>query len=181
MIKMVYLFLADGFEIVEAMAPLDMLRRAGAHVQTVGLFGKKVRCSKNVEVTADIGMDEVNMDDCEMIILPGGLPGAEHLRDSEEIGEIIDTAERNGCFIAAICAAPMVIGRRGVLRGKRATCFPGYEDELLGAECTGEGVVRDGRVITAKGAGRSIEFGLALVDALYGKAIADVIKSKIQC
>lgn len=178
---MVYLFLADGFEIVEAMAPLDMLRRAGVDVQTVGLFGKNVVCSKNVEVKADITMDQVNMEDCEMIILPGGLPGAEHLRDSEEIGEIIDYAESNSLFIAAICAAPMVIGRRGVLRGKRATCFPGYENELLGADCTGEGVVRDGKVITGKGAGRSIEFGLALVEALRGKAKADEIKAKIQC
>ncbi len=178
---MVYLFLADGFEIVEAMAPLDMLRRAGADVKTVGLFGKAVKCSKNVELKADITIDEVDMNRCEMIILPGGLPGAENLRDSDEIGEIIDAAESNGIFIAAICAAPMVIGRRGVLRGKRATCFPGYEDELLGAECTGEGVVRDGKVITAKGAGRSIEFGLALVEALYGSAKAQEIKAKIQC
>lgn len=178
---MVYLFLADGFEIVEAMAPLDMLRRAGAQVRTVGLFGKKVKCSKNVEVTADITMDEVDMKNCEMIILPGGLPGAEHLRDSDEIGEIIDCAESSGIFIAAICAAPMVIGQRGVLRGKKATCFPGYESELLGAEYTGAGVVRDGRVITAKGAGRSIEFGLALVAALYGNEKADEIKAKIQC
>lgn len=178
---MVYLFLADGFEIIEAMAPLDMLRRAGAEVQTVGLFGKTVKCSKNVELKADITIDEVNMENCEMIILPGGLPGAEHLRDSEEIAEIVDYAESNSLFIAAICAAPMVIGQRGVLRGKRATCFPGYEDELLGATCTGEGVVRDGKVITAKGAGRSIEFGLALVEALFGKNKAEEIKGKIQC
>ena len=178
---MIYLFLADGFEIVEAMAPLDMLRRAGAEVKTVGLFGQQVKCSKGVELKADITIDEVDMDGCEMIILPGGLPGAEHLRDSEEIAEIIDCAERSSIFIAAICAAPMVIGRRGVLRGKKATCFPGYEDELLGADYTGEGVVRDGKVITAKGAGRSIEFGLALVEALYGRAKADEIKGKIQC
>ncbi|MGN1098517.1 MAG: DJ-1 family glyoxalase III [Clostridia bacterium] len=178
---MVYLFLADGFEIVEAMAPLDMLRRAKVDVKTVGLFSRTVTCSKGVELKADLSMDEVDMKNCEMIILPGGLPGAEHLRDSEEIGEIVDYAEASGLYIAAICAAPMVIGRRGVLRGKKATCFPGYEDELLGAECTGEGVVRDGKVITAKGAGRSVEFGLALVEALCGREKAAEIKEKIQC
>lgn len=181
MIKMVYLFLADGFEIVEAMAPLDILRRGGVEVVTVGVTGKTVVCSKGVEVKADITVDEVDMNGCEMIILPGGLPGATNLRDSDEVGDLIDEAEANGIYMAAICAAPMVLGLRGVLRGKRATCFPGYEKDLLGAECTGEGVVSDGRVITGKGAGRSIEFGLALLAALKGTAAAEAVAAKMQC
>ena len=178
---MVYLFLADGFEIVEAMAPLDILLRGGVDVKTVGVMGKTVTCSKGVELKADITIDEVDMDGCEMIVLPGGLPGATNLRDSDEVGEIIDQAEANGIYMAAICAAPMVLGLRGVVRGKKATCFPGYEEDLLGAECTGEGVVTDGRVITGKGAGRSIEFGLALLTALKGKAVAEEVAAKMQC
>ncbi len=178
---MVYLFLADGFEIIEAMAPLDILRRGGVEVKTVGVTGKRVSCSKGVEVTADITIDEASMDGCEMLVLPGGLPGAENLAASEALSDMIDEAESAGVRMAAICAAPMVLGLKGALRGKKATCFPGYENKLLGAECTGEGVVTDGRVITAKGAGRSIEFGLALLAALKGRAAADAVAAKMQC
>lgn len=178
---MVYLFLADGFEIIEAMAPLDILRRGGVEVKTVGVTGKKVKCSKGVEVVCDITVDEAPMEGCEMLVLPGGLPGAENLRDSEAVSDMIDEAERAGIRMAAICAAPMVLGLKGALRGKRATCFPGYEKDLLGAECTGAGVEVDGRVITAKGAGRSVEFGLALLAALRGRAAADDVAAKMQC
>lgn len=180
---MVYLFLADGFEIVEAMAPLDVLRRGGVDVQTVGLFGKTVVCSKGVELRADITIGEVNMEECEMIILPGGLPGAEHLRDSEEISDIIDYAEAHGIYMAAICAAPMVLGLKGVLRGKKAVCYPGYENDLLGAEVMDReyGVAADGRVITGRGAGVSIEFGLALLGALKGSDCAQTVAEKMQC
>ncbi len=181
---MVYLFLADGFEIVEAMAPLDILRRGGVEVKTVGLFGKNVKCSKGVELKADITIDEVNMESCEMIVLPGGLPGAAHLRDSDAVSEIVDFAEANGIYMAAICAAPMVLGLRGVLRGKKAVCYPGYEKDLLGAECmdsSSYGVVTDGRVITARGAGVSIEFGLALLTALRGVDAANSVAEKMQC
>lgn len=178
---MVYLFLADGFEIIEAMAPLDVLRRGGVEVKTVGVTGKTVTCSKGVELKADITIDEVDMDGCEMIILPGGLPGATNLRDSEQLSDIIDCAEANGLYMAAICAAPMVLGLKGVLRGKRATCYPGYENDLLGADCTGEAVAADGRVITGRGAGVSVDFGLALLAALKGKAAADSVAEKMQC
>ncbi len=178
---MVYLFLADGFEIVEAMAPLDILRRGGVEVQTVGLFGKTVTCSKGVELKADITIDEIDMTKCEMIILPGGLPGAEHLKNSKKIGEIISYAMDNGLYMAAICAAPMVLGLNGALRGKKATCFPGYENDLLGAEYTGEGVTADGLVITGRGAGQSVKFGLALLAALKGEAAADTVAAKMQC
>ncbi len=180
---MVYLFLADGFEIIEALAPVDVLRRGGVDVQTVGLFGKTVTCSKGVTVTADITIDQVNMENCEMIVLPGGLPGAEHLRDSAEISDIIDYAEANGIYMAAICAAPMVLGLKGVLRGKKAVCYPGYEDQLLGADIMGEdyGVATDGRVITGRGAGVSIDFGLALLGALKGYDKAAQVAAKMQC
>lgn len=181
---MVYLFLADGFEIVEAMAPLDILRRGGVEVKTVGVLGKNVVCSKGVEVKADITIDQVDMKGCEMIILPGGLPGAEYLRDSEKIEEIIDYAEANGIYMAAICAAPMVLGLRGVLRGKKAVCYPGYEKELQGAQVMDSGrygVVTDGRVITGRGAGVSIDFGLALLTALKGRKAAEAVAGKMQC
>ncbi len=179
---MVYLFLADGFEIMEAMAPLDILRRGKVEVKTVGLFGKTVTCSKGVEVKADITIDQVEMDKCEMIVLPGGIPGATNLRDSDEINDIIDYAEAHGIYMAAICAAPMVLGLKGVLRGKKAVCYPGYENDLLGAECMDPeyGVVTDGRVITSRGAGASIEFGLALLTALKGVEAADSVAEKMQ-
>ncbi len=180
---MVYIFLADGFEIIEAMAPLDVLGRGGADVRTVGLNGKTVKSSKGVTVEADMSIDEIDMDKCEMIVLPGGLPGAENLLGSEAVSAAIDYAEANGLYMGAICAAPMVLGLKGVLRGTRAVCFPGYENDLLGAEVMGEGhyVVTDGRIITAKGAGASIEFGLALLGALKGYDVSGSVAEKMQC
>lgn len=178
---MVYLFLAEGFEITEAMAPLDMMRRAKIDVRTVGVMGKNVTASCGVKVEADLEIDEIDMKDCEMVVLPGGMPGSENLRDSEQVSKAVDYAAENGLYMCAICAAPMVLGLKGLLNGKKATCFPGFEDKLIGAEYTGDGVTADGKVITAKGAGRSVEFGLAIVEALRGKDTAMDVKSKIQC
>ena len=159
---MIYVFLADGFEETEAIAPIDMLRRAKKEVVTVGVTGKIVTSSHGVPVTADITQDEIQLNDhLEMIVLPGGMPGTLN----EEA--ITYCAEQNR-YLTAICAAPSILGHRGLLNGKHAVCYPGFESALTGAEVGTEGVVQDGNIITARGAGVAIDFGLALVAALCG-------------
>ncbi len=177
---MVYMFLANGFEEVEALCPLDLLRRAGVDVTTVGVGGESVVGAHGIVVGAD--MPEIMYRDSapEMIILPGGMPGAENLDNSRIVDSAIRAASKNGGYLAAICAAPMILGKRGILSGKRAVCFPGFEEHLEGAQIEQvKTVVRDGSVITAKGMGAAFEFGLALVETLKGKDIADRIKASV--
>jgi 4-methyl-5(b-hydroxyethyl)-thiazole monophosphate biosynthesis len=176
---MVYMFLADGFETVEALCPLDLLRRAGIAVRTVAAAGsgKTVTSSHGVKVEADILPDEIG-GEIEMVILPGG-PGAEVLDRSEAVEKTLEKAYASGAFLCAICAAPMILGKKGYLKGKKAVCFPGYEEYLEGAEHTNAGVVRDGAIITGRAMGSSADFGLELITALRGKEISDEIKSKI--
>ena len=169
---MIYVFLADGFEEIEALAPVDLLRRAGFEVRTVGVTGKTVCGSHKINVEADILPPE-NYDDAELVILPGGKVGTMNLKASAEVQKAIKYCTENGIRLAAICAAPSVFGEAGVLSGKRATCFPGFEDKLLGAIVCEEGVVTDGLVTTAKSAGHSVEFGLELV-----RLLSDVSKSE---
>ncbi len=177
---MVYLFLADGFEEIEALTPVDMLRRAGIDVCTVSLNETfSVKGTHGISVTADALIKDVKPDNVEMVVLPGGLPGADNLRECSKVTEFIDVAERNGAYIAAICAAPRIIGEKGLLKGKKATCYPGFEKYLLGAECIDDGCVRDGNIITAKGMGKSCEFSLCLIEVLQGKETAHRIKSSI--
>ena len=177
---MVYMFLANGFEEIEALCPLDLLRRAGIEVTTVGVGAETLCGSHGIKVMAD--MPEIMYrDSCpEMIILPGGMPGAENLDNSRIVDTAIRTASKNGGYLAAICAAPMVLGKRGLLRDKRAICFPGFEKYLVGATISqAETVVRDGNIITAKGMGVALDFGLALIEALKGKEVADKIKASV--
>lgn len=172
------MFLADGFETVEALCPLDLIRRAGIDIKTVGITGKTVTSSHNIKIEADILPDEIG-EDIEMIILPGGLPGATRLDESEIVERYIEKAYESNSFICAICAAPMILGKRGYLKRKKATCYPGYEKYLEGADCVDSKVVRDGKFITGRAMGSSTEFGLELITALKGKEISDEIKSKI--
>ncbi len=177
---MVYMFLANGFEEVEALCPLDLLRRAGVEVTTLGVGGESVVGAHGIVVSAD--MPEIMYRDSspEMIILPGGMPGAENLDNSRIVDAAVRAASKNGAYLAAICAAPMILGKRGVLSGKRAVCFPGFEKYLDGAEIEHEKtVVRDGNIITAKGMGAAFEFGLALVEALKGKDVAERIRASV--
>jgi 4-methyl-5(b-hydroxyethyl)-thiazole monophosphate biosynthesis len=178
---MIYMFLADGFEEVEALCPLDILRRAGLEVTTVGVGGKDtVRGSHGIVVQADI--PDVMFRDAkpDMIILPGGMPGSDNLDKSRIVDAAVRAAYKNGAFLAAICAAPLVLGHRGVLQGKRAVCFPGFEDELVGANIDTENtVVRDGNVVTAKGMGAAFDFGLELVKCLCNAEVADSIKRSV--
>lgn len=176
---MVYLFLANGFEEVEALTPLDLLRRAGVEVTTVGIGGDHVVGSHGIPVTADIADVLYRDSKPEMVILPGGMPGAKNLDASRTVETALAAASKNGGYLAAICAAPMVLGKRGYLTGKRAICYPGFEKDLLGATIADTRVVTDGKVITGAGMGVALEFGLALVAALKGQAVADNLRRAV--
>ena len=162
---MIYVLLADGFEEIEALAPVDILRRAGLALETVGITGKVVCGAHGITVEADILPEKAN-EKIDLLILPGGMPGAANLDASPAAMALLERAEKEGALLAAICAAPFILGKRGLLRGKRYTCFPGFEEGLDGIHCPEERVVRDGRVITAKGMGAAAEFGLMLLSAL---------------
>lgn len=177
---MIYVFLADGFEEIEAIAPIDMLRRAGLEVKTVGIWKRVVTSGRGISVTADILDSEAVFDKLQMIVLPGGMPGAENLYNSEIVKKLIAFSNENKLYIGAICAAPFILGKMGLLKGVKATCYPGYEKDLEGAMIENKSVVADKNFITAKGAGVAIEFGLALVSALCGKEKADKIQKQIQ-
>lgn len=166
---MVYVFLADGFEEIEALAPVDFLRRAGITVKTASLKGKSAIGAHNIEVVADINIDDVLLnEDVEAVILPGGMPGSQNLFESARVHEAIDFAISNDKLVCAICAAPFILGRKGLLENKNATCFPGFENELKGANVKNEGVVCDGKIITAQGAGVAWEFGERIARELVG-------------
>ncbi len=177
---MIYMFLANGFEEVEALCPLDLLRRAGLEVTTVAVGGGDfVVGSHGIAVGADIP-DTMYRDSApDMIILPGGMPGTTNLDNSRVVDTALRSAAAKDAYLAAICAAPMVLGKRGYLKGKRAICFPGFEAHLEGAEIADERVVRDGKVITAAGMGVALEFGLALVSALKGQDCADALRRTV--
>lgn len=178
---MVYIFLADGFEIIEAMSPVDMLRRADIEIITVGLNKKIIISSCGVPVTADITSDEFQFEDVDCIIIPGGGQGVINLENSRFIQSVIDKAVDCGALVCAICAGPSILGHKGLLKDKNAICYPGFEDALKGAVLSDDYVVTDGRFITAKGAGVSVDFGLEIVKQLKGKAAADKVRSAIQC
>ncbi len=178
---MLYCFLADGFEELEAIAPIDVLRRAGVDVVTVGVTGKNVTGAHNITFVSDITADELELtDDLEAVFLPGGMPGTLNLEKSERVQSAIDFAASKGKLICAICAAPSILGHKGLLKGKRATAYPGYEKELDGAIAEGDFVACDGNFITAKGAGVATEFGLAIVSYLVGEEKSAEIKALIQ-
>ncbi len=173
---MVYVFLADGFEEMEALAPVDVLRRAGVEVVTVGITGEYVTGSHNIIVKADT-VDFTMDSGVEMIVLPGGGQGTANLSASQAVKDAIAYAKTGGVKMAAICAAPSVLGENGVLCGKKATCFPldVFMSKLEGAEYVHQGVCADGGVVTARSAGHSVSFGIELVRELRGdKAAEDV-------
>ena len=176
---MVYMFLAGGFEEIEALCPLDLLRRAGVEVTTVGIGGDMIRGAHGITVQADIPEGLYADAAPEMVILPGGMPGSKNLDESRTVDTALKVAARRGAYIAAICAAPMVLGHRGLLQGKEAICYPGFEKELTGAKISNKRVVRDGNVITAAGMGVALEFGLELVAALKGREVAENLRRTV--
>lgn len=167
---MVYVFLAKGFEELEALAPVDVLRRAGVTVKTVGVTGKRVSGSHGISVNCDITVNEATFDELDGIILPGGLPGTTNLEADETVQRFIDYAAENGKIIGAICAAPMILGHKGLLQGKNAVCYTGFEKELTGAHVLDRPAVRDGNIVTGWGAGGAMDFALLYLEALYDNA-----------
>ena len=179
---MVYLFLAQGFEEIEAIAPIDILRRAGIKVTTVGVGGKNITGSHGITVSADVTDSGLEPDGTvTAVILPGGLNGTANLSKSRCVAEFIDFAARNGRLIAAICAAPTILGRAGLLKGRDATCYPGFEKELIGANYVEVPVCTDRNIITAWGAGAAMEFGLEIVDYLKSAAEAKRVGDSMLC
>lgn len=178
---MVYLFLAEGFEEIEALTVVDVLRRAKVELCTVGIGSKNVSGSHSITVVCDKTDEEVGVfDDVEAVVLPGGMPGTLNLEQSNTVQSFIDFAVENNILIAAICAAPTILGHKGLLNGKKATCFPGYENDLIGATVTGGYVEKDGNIITAKGMGVSLDFALCVTQELTDKKTADRIKKSLQ-
>ncbi len=173
---MVYLFLADGFEEIEAITPIDILRRGGVDVKTAGLTEGSVRGAHGITVGADICIDDIIADDADMLILPGGMPGTANLKDSQKLAQLLVQAAEKNVYIAAICAAPSVLGRLGLLKGRRAVCFPGYEQELFGAIIEDTPVVADKNFITSRAAGTAAEFAFTLLGLLKGRQTAKSIK-----
>ena len=176
---MVYLLLGTGFEETEAIAPLDLLRRAGVRVATVGITGKMVYGSHGIGVEADILPGEMDLTSLEMIILPGGLGGVTSVRASQKAMDALSFAWNNSKFVAAICAGPTVLADLGITDGKKATCYPGCEGGMGNANMVTCAAIQDGRLITGASAGCAIPFGLKLVEALKGKDEADRIAAQI--
>jgi 4-methyl-5(b-hydroxyethyl)-thiazole monophosphate biosynthesis len=178
---MVYVFLADGFEEIEAIAPIDILRRGGVEVVTVGVTDVSVTGAHGIKVTADTAIGNISFNDkLEMIVFPGGGPGTENLKKSAKVAQILKTAAEANCFIAAICAAPSVLGEMGLLEGKNAVCYPGFESKLQKAIISKDYVVRDGQFITAKGAGVAAEFGFELLSVLKNPETAEKVRASMQ-
>ena len=178
---MVYVFLAEGFEEMEALAPIDLLRRVGVEVTTVGVGGKLIKGAHGVGFTADSDGKDLDFSDVDCVVLPGGMPGTTNLDASPMVEACLMKAAEKKALISAICAAPSVLGHKGLLKGKKATCFPGFEEELLGALHTGAPVEKDGNIITARGAGVALDFALALVAELKGETAAKELRESLQC
>lgn len=179
---MVYVFLANGFEEIEALTTVDILRRADIPVQTVGIGGRVIYGSHDIPVTTDIDDGQVrHSTELQAIVLPGGLPGTTNLEKSPVVQETIAYCVKQNLLIAAICAAPSILGHLGLLVGKRATSFPSFQKELKGATLVDEYVCQDGKIITGRGMGVSTPFALKVLEALTTPKTAEKIRETIQC
>ena len=166
---MIYVFLAEGFEEAEALVPVDILRRGEVEVATVGVTGKTVTGSHGIPVVCDVMACEIRPDEtCEAVILPGGMPGTLNLEKSPTVQQFVDYAAKNNIILGAICAAPSILGHKGILNGKKATCYMGFEEQLIGADICQDPVCIDGNIITAYGAGAAFDFGFAILTAVTG-------------
>ena len=177
---MVYVLLGTGFEEIEALAPVDLLRRAGVEVRTVGLNGKIIYGGHAIGVEADMTIDELDVSDAEMIVLPGGLGGVASIRGCQKALEAVKAVHGMGKYFAAICAGPTVLADLGILSGRRATCYPGQIHNMRDAVVVENAAcVTDGKVITGTSAGTAVPFALALIEALKGAEAARVIADQI--
>lgn len=179
--KKVVLFLADGFEEVEAITPADFLRRSGVDLILAGVTGKIVTGAQGISVECDVEVSHLT-GDIDGVVIPGGMPGASNIAADEQTMNIISAALENGAMVGAICAAPaVVLGSKGLIEGRKFTCYPGFEDSFSGSEFSDQRVVIDGNLITSRGPGTAAEFSLALIEYLCGKAQRDQIhKGTIQ-
>lgn len=177
---MIYMFLADGFEETEALVTLDMLRRADIVVKSAGIGSDELTGAHGIKVKSDVSAENVNFSDIDAIVLPGGMPGTENLYNSKVVNDAVDYCMKNNITVAAICAAPIILGRKGYLQGKNAVCYPGFENELTGAVISDRQSITDGNIITAKGAGCVFEFSHAIICQLSDINTADRVISEIQ-
>ena len=176
----VFIFLADGFEELEAIAPIDIFRRAGFEVTVISISnGKAVRGAHNITVMADSLFTEADYSVNDLIYLPGGMPGTKNLGEHAGLKNLLLKQASENKKIAAICAAPSILGQLGLLKGKEAICFPGFEDQLTGATLSKEKMVESGNISTARGAGVAIQFALKLVEELKGKNLAEQLATQI--
>ena len=179
---MVYLYLAQGFEEIEALATVDFLRRCDIEVVTAGVGSQDITGAHDITVLADtIDSMLVQSDDVQAIVLPGGMPGTLNIEKSKYVQEMLDFANEKGILICAICAAPSILGKKGLLDNKKATCFPGFEEQLGNAIVEGNSVEVDGNFITGKGPGCSLEFAAAIAEKLVGIDKTEHIKKSMQC
>ncbi len=177
----IFLFLADGFETVEALAPVDVMRRAGLDVVTTSIMGRKeVVSAQGVTVVADMLFEDATFADAVALVLPGGGVGTDNLSACEPLRAELKKAAADGKLLAAICAAPMVLGRTGLLAGRKATCYPGCEGDLFDAVYTATTVEEDGNIITACGPGASFDFGFAIVKRFCGEEVVNTLRSQMQ-
>ena len=164
---MIYVFFANGFEEIEALSPVDLLRRSGKDVKTVGIGGSLITGSHGITIRTDLTDSEIVLGkELEMIVLPGGMPGTLNLEKSEAVQTAIDFCAERKIFIAAICAAPSILGHKGLLQGRKAIAYPGFETQLAGAEISEHSVQQDDLILTAQGAGAAVPFGLKLAEVL---------------
>lgn len=177
---MYYVFLAEGFEEIEALTQTDVLKRAGIDVINVGVTGEFVKGAHGIVVKSDISLsDAFEKNDAEGIILPGGMPGTTNLFESEKLNIMIKKAYDEKKLIAAICAAPSILGKLGLLKGKKATCYPGFEETLFGAKISKKNVVKDENIITSRGAGTAMEFALSIAEYITGKKMDALAEAMI--
>ena len=176
----VLIFLADGFEEIEGLTVVDLLRRAGIDITTVSVSGRdRVTGSHGIEVGTDTVLDAVDFAGGDMIVLPGGMPGTKNLEACDELMTQVDAYIAAGKRVSAICAAPTILGHRGHLKGKKACCYPGMEGELAGAEVSYDAVSADGGIITSRGLGTAVPFALAIIEALADKNTAGRIGKSV--
>ena len=178
---MIAVFLANGFEEIEALATVDILRRSGLEILTVGVDADTPVGAHAMPIQADISQEKLDVAALSAVVLPGGMPGTRNLDASPVVHAALDYAILHKLPVGAICAAPSILGRRGLLQGRRATCYPGFESALTGATLSEEPVITDGQFTTARGAGVAVDFALELVRILVDEQTALAIRGSIQC